>query len=78
MYYLYLDYRDAVKDHLDVRAGRTYVYSAAVSGTIDGLYLDFRNLGPVGVTLFGGRNVIFDNKSEIGTGGNALRGERLS
>ncbi len=74
MYYFFLDYKDAVKDHLDVRAGRTYVYSAAVSGTIDGAYLNYRKLGPVGVTLFGGRNVIFDNKSEIGTGGDTLSG----
>jgi len=74
MYYIYLDYRDVVKDHLDLRAGRTYIGAAAVSGSIDGLYLDFRNLGPVGVTLFGGRNVIFDNKSEIGTGEDGLFG----
>ena len=74
LYYFYLDYRDAVKDHLDLKAGRTYVNAAAVSGTIDGVYLDFKNLGPVGVTLFGGRNVIFDNKSEIGTGGDVLTG----
>ena len=74
LYYMYLDYRDVVKDHLDLRAGRTYVSAAAVSGSIDGLYLDFRNLGPVGVTLFGGRNVIFDNKSEIGTGEDGLFG----
>ena len=74
MYYLYLDYRDVVKDHLDLRAGRTYVSAAAVSGTIDGLYLNFKNVGPVGFTLFGGRNVIFDNKSEIGTGGDRLAG----
>lgn len=74
LYYFYLDYRDAVKNHLDLRAGRTYVSAAAVSGTIDGLYVNMKNLGPVGVTLFGGRNVIFDNKSEIGTGGDALTG----
>ena len=74
LYYFYLDYRDAVKDHLDLKAGRTYVSQAAISGTIDGVYLDFRNLGPVGVTLFGGRNVLFDNKSEIGTGGDAITG----
>jgi len=74
LYYIYLDYRDVVKDHLDLRAGRTYVGAAAVSGSIDGLYLDFRNLGPVGVTLFGGRNVIFDNKSETGTGEDGLFG----
>lgn len=74
MYYFYLDYKDAVKDHLDLRAGRTYVGSAAVSGTVDGAYLDFRNMGPVGITLFGGRRVIFDNKSETGVMGDALMG----
>jgi len=74
MYYFYLDYRDAIKDHLNFRAGRTYVNAAAVSGTIDGLYLNCRNLGPVGVTLFGGRNVLFDNKTEVGTGGDAIIG----
>jgi hypothetical protein len=74
MYYFYLDYRDAVKDHLDLRAGRTFVSAAAISGTIDGLYLDIKNVGPVGVTLFGGRNVLFDNKSEIGTSGDTIAG----
>lgn len=74
LYYFYLDYRDAIKEHLDLRAGRTYVNAAAVSGTIDGLYLDFKNLGPMGVTLFGGRNVIFDDKRDTGTRGDALTG----
>lgn len=74
MYYLYLDYKDVVKDHLDFKAGRTYVHATAVSGTIDGIYLNARNLGPVGVTLFGGRHVIFDNKSEIGTGQDTISG----
>ncbi len=74
LYYFYVDYRDALKDHLDLRAGRTYVNSAAVSGTIDGAYLDIKKLGPAGITLFGGRNVIFDDKREIGTRGDALTG----
>ena len=69
-----MDYRDVVKDHLDLRAGRTYVNAAAISGTVDGLHPDLKNLGPVGVTLFGGRNVIFDDKREIGTAGTALWG----
>jgi hypothetical protein len=72
-YYFYVDYRDAFKDHLDVRAGRTYVNAAAVSGTVDGLFLNVKNLGPVGFTAFGGREVIFQNKQEIG-GGNAMTG----
>lgn len=74
LYYFYLDYRDALKEHLDVRAGRTYVNAAAVSGTIDGLHLDLKNLGPLGVTVFGGRNVIFDDRRETGTRGEALTG----
>ena len=73
LYYGYVDYRDVVKDHLDLKAGRTFVNAAAVSGTMDGLYLDFKNLGPIGVTVFGGREVIFQDKKEIGSG-NALAG----
>jgi hypothetical protein len=74
LYYFYVDYRDALKEHLDLRAGRTYVNAAAISGTVDGLHADIKNLGPVGITLFGGRHVIFDDKTEIGTRGDALAG----
>lgn len=74
LYYFYVDYRDALKEHLDLRAGRTYVNAAAVSGTIDGLHLDLKNLGPVGITVFGGRHVIFDDKRDTGTRGDALTG----
>lgn len=74
LYYFYVDYRDALKEHLDVRAGRTYVNAAAVSGTIDGLHLDLKNLGPMGVTIFGGRHVIFEDKRDTGTRGDALTG----
>jgi hypothetical protein len=74
LYYLYLDYRNVIKERLDLRAGRTYVNAAAISGTVDGFHADVKNLGPVGVTLFGGRNVIFDEKREIGKGVDALAG----
>ncbi len=73
LYYGYVDYRDVVKDHLDLKAGRTFVNAAAVAGTMDGIYLDFKNLGPMGFTVFGGRDVIFQDRTEIG-GGNALMG----
>jgi hypothetical protein len=73
LYYAYLDYRDAFNNHLDVQAGRTNVNSAAASGSMDGLYLNFKNLGPLGFTAFGGREVIFQDKKEIG-GGNAITG----
>jgi hypothetical protein len=74
LYYAFLDYRDVIQDRLDVRAGRTYVNSAAISGTIDGAYVDVKKLGPVGITAFGGRHVIFDDKQETGTHGDALVG----
>src|SRR5512138_116549 len=74
LYYFYVDYRDAFKEHLDVRAGRTYVNAAAASGTIDGAHVDVKNLGPVGFTVFGGRHVLFDDKRDVGTRGDALMG----
>ncbi len=74
LYYFYLDYRDAFNEHLDLRAGRTFVNEAAVSGTIDGIHMDLKNLGPMGITFFGGRNVIFADKTETGTRGDGLIG----
>ncbi|MGE5790657.1 MAG: hypothetical protein ACM33C_07285 [Syntrophaceae bacterium] len=74
LYYIFLDYRDAIQNHLDLRAGRTYVSTTAVFGTIVGLIVDIKNIGPVGVTVFGGRHVIFDEKQEIGTGEDTLAG----
>ena len=74
LYYFYLDYRDAFNEHLDLRAGRTFVNEAAVSGTIDGIHMDLKNLGPLGITFFGGRNVIFADKTETGTRGDGLIG----
>jgi hypothetical protein len=74
LYYLYMDYRDVVPDRLDMRLGRTYVNAAAISGTVDGVHLDVKNLGPVGVTVFGGRNVLFDARKEYGTRGDGIMG----
>jgi hypothetical protein len=77
LYYLYIDYRNVVKDHLDLRAGRTYVNATAVSGTLDGLYLNLKNVGGlIGATAFGGREVIFQNKEEIGNG-NLMNGASI-
>lgn len=74
LYYLYVDYRNVIKDHLDVKLGRTYVSNAAVPGVVDGLYLNARNLGALGVTAFGGRRVVFDKLSETGGWGDQLAG----
>jgi hypothetical protein len=74
LYYLYMDYRDVLQDHLDMRLGRTYVNATALSGTVDGVHFDAKNLGPFGVTVFGGRNVLFDAQKEYSTRGELLYG----
>jgi uncharacterized protein (TIGR02996 family) len=67
LYYLYLDYRNLLPDHLDLRLGRTFVGSPANPGIVDGGQVTGRNLlvKGLGVTAFGGRQVFLDNKSEL-------------
>jgi hypothetical protein len=76
LYYLFLDYKDVVKGHLDLKAGRTFVTAAAIPGLMDGLQVNAKNLGfsGLGVTAFGGHRVVFDNKVEVGGVGDALAG----
>ena len=76
LYYLSLDYKDVIKDHFDLRAGRLYVNQAAIPGVVDGLYLNFKNLGfqGFGVTAFGGHRAVFDNKGEVSTSADTLWG----
>ncbi len=69
LYYFYLDYRDVVKN-VDVIAGRHYVNLPAGSALIDGATLNIRNVGPVGLRVLGGRNVIFSGDRDEITGGN--------
>ncbi|TWJ32909.1 hypothetical protein [Geobacter argillaceus] len=70
LYYLYADYRD-LYDKVDFKLGRQFVNLAAGSAIIDGLQVDLKNVGPVGFTLLGGRDVLFGLNGEIGNGGNA-------
>jgi len=67
LYYLYLDYRDLLPNHLDLRLGRTFVGSPANPGIVDGGQVTGRNLllDGLGATAFGGRRVFLDNKSEL-------------
>ncbi|MFT3914985.1 MAG: hypothetical protein QM704_12975 [Anaeromyxobacteraceae bacterium] len=67
LYYLYLDYRDAVPGLVDLRAGRTFVGTNALPAVVDGGQLRLKNAGVKGLSLtgFGGRRVWFDNKSEL-------------
>lgn len=77
LYYLYIDYRDLVKDMLDIRLGRHFIYLSAGSGIIDGATLDFKKIGPLGVTLTGGRDVKFGEDSEVTGSGDYLVGISL-
>jgi len=67
LYYLFVDYRDLLPEHLDLLAGRTFVGASAIPGIVDGAQLTGRNLGTpgLGLTAFGGRRVFLDNKSEL-------------
>jgi hypothetical protein len=58
LYYLYLDYRGLVRN-VDLLAGRHFANLPAGSALIDGATLHIRNVGPVGMRILGGRNVIF-------------------
>ena len=70
LYYLYADYR-GVFDKVDLRLGRQFVNLAAASAIIDGLQVDLKNVGPIGFTVLGGRDVLFGLNGEIGTASNA-------
>lgn len=65
VYYLYADYRD-LADKADLRLGRQFASNASGSVLIDGLKVDLKNIGPVGVSAFVGRDVVFGLNGELG------------
>ena len=73
LYYLYLDYRNLF-DKVDIRAGRQFVNIAAGNALIDGAKIDLKNIGPVALTVLGGRNVIFGLDGELSHSGDAVFG----
>lgn len=79
LYYFTLDYRDVIRDTMDLTAGRHFVNLPAGSAVIDGATLNFRNFGPFGVTVLGGRQVIFaGDRNEITGGGDRFMGASVS
>jgi hypothetical protein len=56
LYYLYLDYKP-VSD-ISLRLGRQYVAFTSGKSLMDGLRVDLHNLGPFGITIAGGMNVV--------------------
>lgn len=73
LYYLYGVYRD-LGDRLDIKVGRQFNNLSAESSLIDGARLDLKNVGPVGFTLIGGRNVVFGLDGELGHAGDYATG----
>ena len=65
LYYLYADYRDFA-GVADLRLGRQFVSNAAGNAVIDGLMVDLKKIGPVGIMAFGGRDVVFGLGGELG------------
>ncbi len=73
LFYLYLDCRNLF-DKVDLKLGRQFVNLSAGTTIIDGGQIDIKNIGPVGFTVFGGRNVVFGINGEISHGGNYALG----
>lgn len=69
VYYLYADYRD-LANKADIRFGRQFASNASGSAIIDGLKVDLKNIGPVGVSAFYGRDVVFGLTGELDNGWN--------
>lgn len=74
LYYLYGDYR-GLYDKVDVKLGRQFVHNAAGTALIDGTEVSVRNVGPVGFSVMGGRDVIFGiNNRELSRDGDYAMG----
>ena len=73
LYYLYGDYR-GLFDKVDLRFGRQFVNIAAGNALIDGGQVGVRNIGPVALTVLGGRNVIYGLNGELSHEGDYVFG----
>ncbi|PLX88654.1 MAG: hypothetical protein C0618_03845 [Desulfuromonas sp.] len=58
LYYVYLQKRNLLKK-LDLKLGRQFIITAAGASLVDGIYLDYRNLGLVNLAFFGGGDATF-------------------
>ncbi|MGE5188579.1 MAG: hypothetical protein ACM3NF_00815 [Gemmatimonadota bacterium] len=68
LYNLYLDKKEIVKG-TNVRVGRQFFFVGAGAGIVDGARIDTRAVGPLAITVVGGRDVIFDTTGEATHGG---------
>jgi hypothetical protein len=59
---------------VDIKLGRQFVNYAAGSALIDGGQIDLKNIGPLGFSVMGGRNVVFSLNGESGHEGDYTYG----
>lgn len=73
LYFLYVDY-SLPEERGGIRLGRQFVAVGAGAGTIDGVRVDVRQLGPVVVSAWGGYDVRFAQTTDRTRDGNFLAG----
>ncbi|OGP77087.1 MAG: hypothetical protein A2Z40_01370 [Deltaproteobacteria bacterium RBG_19FT_COMBO_60_16] len=73
LYYLYVNYA-LPGSRGDIRLGRQFVVVGAGAGTIDGVRVDARNLGPVALSAFAGYDVRFRETTDLSRAGDFLLG----
>jgi hypothetical protein len=72
LYYLYLDYNPI--EELSMRLGRQYINLSAGSSLMDGATVNVNKLGPLGLTVAAGRDVVYSLDSETTRTGNYFLG----
>lgn len=72
LYYLYLDVN--LIEEVSARIGRQYLNLSAGSFLIDGAVVQISKIGPLGVTVAGGRDVVYRLDSETTREGNYVAG----
>ncbi len=72
LYYLYLDY--ALSDTVSLRLGRQFTNFTGGTAIIDGATVNINKVGPVGITVSGGRDVRLGLDSELTRNGNYFAG----
>ncbi len=72
LYYLYLDYSPI--DKIEMRLGRQYVNLSAGSSLMDGATVNINKIGPLGLTVTAGRDIIYSLDSESSREGNYFVG----
>lgn len=72
LYYLYLDYSPI--EQLSMRLGRQYVNFSAGSSLMDGATVNVNRIGPLGVTVAAGRDIVYSLDSETSRPGNVFAG----